>query len=201
MTISAASVGRLVTVSAEDDTAQLAIVSEPDNDSDLARVIYQPCPGGNLATRAVPQGSLGTVPSEIDAVQWELAQRLAARFAYDVQERVATLCDESARLRHQADAAYQKITAVREYAITKYADGDICREGLDEFLAAHHLDPYQPRYSARVTLRVDVEVSNADDEDEAREQASTYLQASSGDDDVRITSADFPEVTDIRVVS
>lgn len=70
---------------------------------------------------------------------------------------------------------------MRAYAIGKHLEGEICRDGLNGFLAAHDLDLYEPRYTARVTLSFDVEVG-AEDSDDADSIICDCIEATSSDD-------------------
>jgi hypothetical protein len=128
-----------------DDHPQLAMVSElPGNDT--ARIITVSCPrSDDLANRVAACSSLMPAPHEFDAAQQQLAQRLIIQFAADAR-------NHAGHLQEQASAAHQKIASMRAYAIEKHRDGTICKEGLNDFLAAHDLDLYQPRHRAQVTI-------------------------------------------------
>lgn len=173
------------------DDPQLAMVVElPGNDT--ARIITVSPGSEDLITRAAACSSLRPPPHEFDAAQQQLAQRLMIQFAADAQ-------NHAGRLREQASAAHQKITAMRAYAIDKYRDGTICKEGLNDFLAAHDLDLYQPRHRAQVTITLDVEVDGADDQYEATQEIRGCIEVSSNDDgDVWIASGPDLAVSDVQ---
>lgn len=64
------------------------------------------------------------------------------------------------RVAFEAEAAQRRVHAglldsIREYAITRHEDGEICRDGLDEFLVTFGFEPYCPR------LRVDYTISGS----------------------------------------
>jgi len=81
-------------------------------------------------------------------------------------------------------------------------DGTICREGLNDFLAAHDLDLYQPRHRAQVTITLDVEVDGADDPYEATQEIRGCIEVSSNDDgDVWITSGPDLTISDVQLLS
>jgi hypothetical protein len=189
--------GKLVTLTTGDTDAVLAIVLNTADD--LATVIYRPGWGGAPVTGTVPASDLGPAPAELATWQWETAQQLIARFAEAGQDQAATLQDEAARLRVRADAAEQKIGAMRCYAIARHEDRDICRQGLDDFLVAHDLAPYEPVYSAQVTLHLDVEVHDVDDSSDAEWKVRDCLDVMSRDEDiVRISGQDIEQVTATR---
>jgi hypothetical protein len=164
----------------------LAMIAElPGNDT--ARIITESTGSDDLTTRAATCSSLRPAPNELDAAQRHLAQRLMIQFAADAQ-------DHAGRLREQASAAQQKIASMRAYAVDKHRDGTICREGLNDFLAAHDLDLYQPRHRAQVTITLDVEVDGADDPYEATQMVRGCIEVTSNDNgDVWITSG--PDLT------
>ncbi|MGI5213309.1 hypothetical protein [Plantactinospora sp. CA-290183] len=88
------------------------------------------------------------------AVAWALtAERAAA-------DRVSGLVeqDEEQQRRHTRELA-----EIRSYAIDRHRDGDICREGLDKFLARFDLDPYQPLHRVQFTITGSFYVKPNDD--------------------------------------
>jgi hypothetical protein len=148
----------------------------------------------DLTTCVAACGSLRSAPDELDAAQQRLAQRLMIQFAAGAQ-------DHAGRLREQASAAQQKIASMRAYAIEKHRDGTICREVLNDFLAAHDLDLYQPRHRAQVTITLDVEVDGADDPYEATQEIRGCIEVSSTDDgDVWITSGPDLVVSGVQLL-
>lgn len=166
---------------------QLAMVTDlPGND--VAQIITVTCPGSDeLITRIVTRSTLLPSPRDLDAGQQQLTRRLMIWLAADAWDRTE-------QMREEASAAHQKIDSMRSYAIEKHLDGTICREGLNDFLAAHDLDIYQPRHRAQVTVRLDVEVNGADGEFEAAQMIRNCVEVSSNDeDDVWITTE--PDLT------
>jgi hypothetical protein len=162
---------------------QLAIVADLAG-SDTAQVITAGGPGesDDLITQTIAHASLMTAPDELDAAQQDLARRLTLQFAAQASEYAARLRADCIHLQGQAEDAYAKIASMRAYAIGKHLDGEICRDGLNGFLAAHDLDLYEPRYTARVTITVDVEVDGAEDSDDADSIIRDCVEATSSDD-------------------
>src|SRR6266568_671398 len=175
--------GTIMLAQLEDDRPQLVIVADLADDSDTVWVVTPSDPDSeDLTTRVISRGTLTAAPHELEAAQQDLAQRLTLRLAADAGARAE-------QMREQANAAHRKIASMRTYAIDKHLDGTICRDGLNDFLAAHDLDLYQPRHSARVTVSLDVEVYEADDRYEAARMIRNCIEVSSNDDDeVRVTS-------------
>jgi hypothetical protein len=183
----------------DDDTQQLALVSELDGDGDHAQIIWRPAWSPAPITSTVARAFLEPVPAEVDRAQWECAQSLTAWSADRIRDNVVRLREDSAQARDQAAAAQAKITAMRAYAIARHQSGDICRQGLDQFLAEHDLEPYQPRYTAEVTLRAEVSIDAASDADTARQMAAENLEVCSDNEyDVRITHRYDPQVTSLN---
>jgi hypothetical protein len=88
-------------------------------------------------------------------------------------EQLAAVAAERTTL----ERAHQwRLTEIRDYAVGKHVDGDICRDGLDAFLDRFDLEPYRPRIVVTFTLRGRFTV-DGDDEDCARSDARHWLQA------------------------
>lgn len=107
---------------------------------------------------------------------------------------------------HRADVAEATITSMRAYAIEKNRAGTICREGLNEFLQAHDLPTYAPRYEARVvlTLRVTVDCEDGEDEDDVQRIIEGNLTIDTDDSDrLRIDdwSVDYDAVSDVEEIT
>lgn len=68
------------------------------------------------------------------------------------------------------------LAAIRTYAIGKHRDGDICRQGLDTFLKAFDLPPYDPRIRVTFTITGSYLVAAANTR-EAEQDAHGYLKA------------------------
>jgi len=184
--------GTIVLAEVGGDNHQLAMVSDLPGD-DTARILATSHPGSDdVITHVVLRNTLMAVSHELDADQQQLAQRLMTQFAAEAR-------NHAGHLREQASAAHQKITSMRAYAIEKHRDGTICREGLNDFLAAHDLDLYQPRHRAQVTITLDVEVDGADDQYEAVQMIRSCIEVSSTDDaEVWITSGPDLSVSDVQ---
>lgn len=64
-----------------------------------------------------------------------------------------------------ASVAEETIASMRGYAIDRHRDGEICRQGLNDFLRAHGLEPYAPTFDATVEVILQVTVGCEPDED------------------------------------
>ncbi|MFI5882063.1 hypothetical protein [Streptomyces sp. NPDC051554] len=90
------------------------------------------------------------------------------------------------------------LDAIRQYAIDRHEDGDICREGLDDFLAKFSLAAYETRVRVAYTITGSYEV-HPSSEDAAEDDALQYLQPDlSGLDDVDGDTSTY-EVSGIHV--
>lgn len=119
------------------------------------------------------------------------------------RDRADRLAEETSR---RADAAEATINLMRAYAIDKSRDGTICRGGLNEFLQAHDLPTYAPRYEARValTLRVTVDCDDDEDEDDLQRIIESNLAIDTDDSDrLRIDdwSVDYDAVSHVEEVT
>lgn len=180
---------------------QLAIVTDLAG-GDTAQVITATGPGegDDLITQTIARSSLMTAPRELDAGQQDLARRLTLQFAAQAREYAARLRADCIHLQVQAEDAQSKIASMRAYAIGKHLEGEICRDGLNGFLAAHDLDLYEPRYTARVTLSFDVEVG-AEDSDDADSIIRDCIEATSSDDNqARITWDHGTTISDLHPI-
>ncbi|QGN48001.1 hypothetical protein GKC29_14875 [Micromonospora sp. WMMC415] len=90
------------------------------------------------------------------AVAWALA---AQHTAADRARALAEELDEQRRLH------VRRLAEIRSYAIDRHRDGDICRDGLDKFLAHFDLDPYDPRHRVRFTISGSFDVTPEDGRD------------------------------------
>lgn len=94
------------------------------------------------------------------------------------------------------------LAEIRAYAIRRHQDGDICRDGLNEFLTEFDLDKYQPRVRIRYTISGSYEVDGSDP-DTATRDAEGYIEVNlsrvdnvvddSSTVDVEVTDADTVE--------
>jgi hypothetical protein len=103
------------------------------------------------------------------AVTWALA---AHRAATDRIRGLYTDLDDARRFHDQA------LTDIRAYAIRRHRDGDICRDGLNEFLTHFDLDPYRPRHRVQFTIRGSFEVTPDADRDtgDTEDDVRDYLR-------------------------
>lgn len=62
------------------------------------------------------------------------------------------LRDEQHRAAGQRIAYETTLREIRDYAVARYKDGDICRDGLDAFLKHFELDAYEPMIRVRFTI-------------------------------------------------
>jgi hypothetical protein len=74
----------------------------------------------------------------------------------------------------QRQAHASKLDEIRDYAIERHQAGDICREGLDNFLADFGLAPFQPRVRVTYTITGSYEVEDGS-ECAATDDAEKYL--------------------------
>jgi hypothetical protein len=202
-TIPALQAGAIVLARLDDDFPRLAIVTDLP-DSETAQVIPASGPdeADDLRARTIARACLMAAPDELDTTQQHMARYLTLKLACHAQEYASRLRSDCIRLQEQADAADRKIASMRAYAISKCDDGTICQEGLNEFLAAHDLDLYEPRHTARVTIALDVEVDGADDFSEAASMIRDCIEATSSDDDqVRITWEYDTDITELHAVT
>jgi hypothetical protein len=86
----------------------------------------------------------------------------AAAFAEAVE--ALTICrrvgfEASAELR-QTHA--EQLAAIRQYAITRHEGGEICRGGLESFLATFDMEPYAPRVRVDYAISGSYEVQHRD---------------------------------------
>ena len=77
------------------------------------------------------------------------------------QESAERRCEQAQR---GIAAVQATIDSMRSYAIDRHREGEICREGLNDFLRAHDLAPYAPTYGATVDLKLRVRVNCDADE-------------------------------------
>ncbi|MEU6351056.1 hypothetical protein ABZ896_17235 [Streptomyces sp. NPDC047072] len=110
--------------------------------------------------------------------------------------RVALEAHTEQEQRHHAN-----LDAIRQYAIERHQNGDICSDGLDAFLEEFGMKPYVERVRVRYTITGSYEVAPGD-EDAVRNDAEQYLGPNlSGLDDVDDYSVDFTltidEITEV----
>lgn len=131
----------------------------------------------------------------IEFGEHEEVQALLAAHATSWRDKISKLDGDlnqamvdKAQVEIRAREAEEKITSMREYAIERHRDGDICRDGLNAFLRYHDLPEYPPNRSATVRLEFDVRLPNCDDS-EADARIRDYVAVRTEDEDmVEITS-------------
>lgn len=157
----------------------------PDHLAVVADTTHQPTPAGlcrcgcaagepsDQVTLLCP-GAEGTGNNGVHNVQASTTQlRIPAEPDTQHEQQTRMLLSElvnrcvSGREAAQRETAAAKatITSMRNYAIDRHRDGDICREGLNDFLRHHDLAPYAPTYDVTVDLTLQVTVDCESDED------------------------------------
>jgi hypothetical protein len=173
-------IGSVVGFIPGDEHWQLAIVSRIFPCPDPVYVISSDIgEEQHLITYPTDRAHLRPAPAELTAQQWSLAQRLMVGLAEQNHQLIRQLQTDNAWARDALHAAQNKITAMRAYAISKHVDGTICRDGLNDFLAAHDLELYQPRHTARVRATFDVMVDGADTDTDAEQLIEDRIEISS----------------------
>lgn len=134
-------------------------------------IVLMPGAGTN-SVRVLIDGQDRSLPADIAAIpvtdpaaalaltQHAVTWALTAQHVADGRFReLAEQLDEQ-RLRHD-----RQLADIRSYAIGRYRDRDICRQGLDDFLARFDLDPYDPRHRVRFTISGSFDVYSDDGSD------------------------------------
>lgn len=138
----------------------------------------------------------GTKVLEIQPIPDPVAREAALRDAVEA----LSICRHVAIQAHadQHRSHNELLEAIRQYAIVRHEEGDICREGLDDFLESFNLMPYETRVRVEYTITGSYEVDPGG-EVAAEEDALKYLQPDlSGLDDVDGDTSTY-EVSDIHV--
>ncbi|MEV0534728.1 hypothetical protein [Kitasatospora sp. NPDC050463] len=140
-------------------------------------------------------------PVVLQELEFEPVTDPAAR-AEALHEAVEALaiCRRVALEKHaeQHQAHQGQLGAIRQYAVNRHEDGDICREGLEDFLAAFDFEPYITRVRVDYTISGSYEVEGHDAAF-VEEDAQGYVQPNlSSLDDVVDESSTF-EVTCVDV--
>ena len=110
----------------------------------------------------------------------ELAQRamVISRALIGIDQLRREAKDE---LNRQHEHHQAELADIRDYAVERHRDGDICESGLTRFLEAFDLPPYLPRLRVSFLIRGSYEVET--DEDYARSEAERYLRPDLADID------------------
>ncbi|WP_371652890.1 MULTISPECIES: hypothetical protein [unclassified Streptomyces] len=138
----------------------------------------------------------GTKVLEIQPIADPMVREAALRDAVEA----LSICRQVAIQAHtdQRRSHSQLLEMIRQYAIARCEDGDICREGLDDFLASFNFMPYETRVRVEYTITGSYEVDPSG-EAAAEEDAVKYLQPDlSGLDDVDSETSTY-EVSGICV--
>jgi hypothetical protein len=131
-------------------------------DTDLIEVYF----AGRIST-------YNTKVLEVQAVADAVAREAALRDAVEA----LSICRQVAIQAHadQRQSHTEALEAIRQYAVDRHEDGDICREGLDGFLAAFGFQPYETRVRVEYTITGSYEVDPGS-EAAAEDDALKYLQ-------------------------
>ncbi|MFD7168628.1 hypothetical protein [Streptomyces violascens] len=138
----------------------------------------------------------GTKVLEIQPVTDPVAREAALRDAAEA----LSICRQVAIAAHadQRRSHTELLKMIRQYAVDRHEDGDICREGLDDFLESFNFMPYATRVRVEYTITGSYEVDPGG-KAAAEEDALKYLQPDlSGLDDVDGDTSTY-EVSDIHV--
>jgi DNA-binding transcriptional regulator YdaS (Cro superfamily) len=173
------------------DEPTLCVVAAVSPGLGTAQVATTDLTSAEVSMQTVYQDQLSPPPDALTTDQWVQVQLALVKVAGDLNEELDRLQRTYTALSNRAQEADDKIAAMRAYAIERHQRGDICRGGLNDFLVAHELEPYQPRYSATVSLTVDVEVET----DEDPEDVLRYGLNVSADDDDEISITSEPAVS------
>ncbi|GGJ75907.1 hypothetical protein GCM10010123_02290 [Pilimelia anulata] len=95
-----------------------------------------------------------------------------------------------------------KLEAIRRYAIGKHRDGEVCRNGLDAFLAEFDMESYQPRKRVTFTITGSYEVDAGDarnPEYDGRQSLTVDASAADGyiDGSLDVDNISIDEVEDV----
>ncbi|MFD9486289.1 hypothetical protein ACFWBX_20360 [Streptomyces sp. NPDC059991] len=138
----------------------------------------------------------GTKVLEIQPIADPMVREAALRDAVEA----LSICRQVAIQAHtdQRRSHSELLEMIRQYAIVRHEEGDICREGLDDFLESFNLMPYETRVRVEYTITGSYEVDPGG-EAAAEEDAVKYLQPDlSGLDDVDSETSTYV-VSDIHV--
>lgn len=106
------------------------------------------------------------------SADWERVQELSHAYGRHSERLRAEL--EATRTRLAAEQT--RIESMREYAIQAHRRSDICRDGLDAFLAEHDLPPYRPDFRVQFTCDFDAIFRGEEDADSARDRVREFAQ-------------------------
>ncbi|PWU52440.1 hypothetical protein DLJ47_18870 [Micromonospora sp. S4605] len=153
----AVSPGQAVTILHTDRRENAVVLAQPA-ETGAVRVLLD---GHARSLRA----DIAAVPVTDPATALELAQQAvawASAAQYTAADRARALAEE---LDEQRRRHVRQLAEIRSYAIDRHRDGDICRDGLDKFLAHFDLDPYDPRHRVVFTISGSFDVTPEDGRD------------------------------------
>ncbi|MFF5230244.1 hypothetical protein [Dactylosporangium sp. NPDC000521] len=99
------------------------------------------------------------------------------------------------RLGHERREHGRVLAEIRAYAIERHRGDDICRDGLDKFLAEFNLAPYEPTFRVRFTITGSYLVRGDSERDIIRDGSYAGIDLSRVDDVVE-DSEDFDVTID-----
>ncbi|NEA65326.1 hypothetical protein [Streptomyces sp. SID12488] len=133
---------------------------------------------------------------EIQPVTHPVARAAALRDAVEA----LSICRQVAIQAHadQRQSHIEVLEAIRQYAVDRHEEGEICRGGLEDFLISFGFVPYESRVRVEYTITGSYEV-NPGNEAAAEEDALKYLRPDlSGLDDVDDDTSTY-EVSGVQV--
>lgn len=101
---------------------------------------------------------------------------------------------EAAHARHQ-----EFRTSVRTHAIDTHKSGEWCLEGTNDGLSTLGLPQYNPVQTGKVTITVDVRVTDTESESVARSWIRDNVYVGSHDNDVDVTSFEIDDIADLEM--
>jgi len=106
--------------------------------------------------------------------------------------------DAEAQLRRQHQA---QLDEIRDEAVSKYNEGgEICRPGLDDFLARHGMEPYNVRREVEFTIRGRLVIDSSSDEYTVESDVRENLcPDTAAIDDIEDDSVDYTVTASSRI--
>jgi hypothetical protein len=138
-----------------------------------------------------PSGKTTTLPADQTAQTVSDPGLRAEPLGQALAEILGHIHRLNTQLGIQREGHAARLGAIRDYAIARYADGQICKKGLNTFLQAFDLEPYEPELRVRFTITGSYLVRGCQP-DEARYDARNHLDVYLADlDDAVEDSADL----------
>lgn len=97
-------------------------------------------------------GDLSRLPLERAATAITDPQQVIGLLRHGLRYSREQIRSEQQRCTGQRLAHAERLREIRDYAVARYKDDDICREGLDAFLTHFDLDAYEPTIRVRYTI-------------------------------------------------